>query len=279
MKMSALLISSVLLGMVSVPAGAAPTLPNAISYEYFGLNYANNVMTSNAVGTLDYTGYPGCGGVCSATTQLGGSPFVSATVNEVYFDIYQTSGGVVAASLGYYVEYLNPAGLYNVNLYAIDNLSAPDGTSMSASLRFGPAGSAITSFNNFVSLTLQEADCLNGCPSPGFAIATAPFTPNHQVQMLANTLYFLQMDLLIAPQPTGVQVSGLIDPMFSSDQGGQFIFSPGVFGVSSGVPETSTWVMMVLSFAGVGAIAYRRKSKRAWIAAESPDRWSVRQSL
>jgi hypothetical protein len=99
MKRFALLISSaLLLGASALPASATP-LPNAVSYEYFGLNYANNIVTSNTVGTLDYTGLTGCGGTCSATTQLGSSPSVSATVDEVYFDIYRTSGGVVAASL------------------------------------------------------------------------------------------------------------------------------------------------------------------------------------
>ena len=36
---------------------------------------------------------------------------------------------------------------------------------------------------------------------------------------------------------------------------------------SSSVPEPSTWAMMVLGFAGVGFMAYRRKSKPALMAA------------
>jgi len=35
----------------------------------------------------------------------------------------------------------------------------------------------------------------------------------------------------------------------------------------TGVPEPSTWAMMILGFAGVGFMAYRRKSKPALIAA------------
>jgi hypothetical protein len=246
--------------------GPATVLPNAISYEYFGLNYANNVQTSNSVGTLDYTGFPGCGGTCSATTQLGASPSVSATVNEVIFDIYRTAGGGVQARLGYYVEYLNAAGTYTVNLHAVDSLSAPDNSSyISAGLRFGKAGSSTTNFNNFASTAFQEADCVNGCPAPGFAIPHAPFTPDNLVQMDANTLYFVQLELLINPGPTGVQLTGSIDPMFSTDAGGSFIFSPGVFspGIAGAVPEPSTWAMMILGFAGVGFMAYRRKSKPA----------------
>ena len=37
--------------------------------------------------------------------------------------------------------------------------------------------------------------------------------------------------------------------------------------VTSGVPEPSTWAMMILGFAGVGFTAYRRKSKQALRAA------------
>jgi hypothetical protein len=39
-----------------------------------------------------------------------------------------------------------------------------------------------------------------------------------------------------------------------------------VSGVSA-VPEPSTWAMMILGFAGVGFMAYRRKSKPALMAA------------
>jgi phospholipase/lecithinase/hemolysin len=37
--------------------------------------------------------------------------------------------------------------------------------------------------------------------------------------------------------------------------------------IASPVPELSTWAMMILGFAGVGFMAYRRKSRQAWMAA------------
>jgi hypothetical protein len=37
--------------------------------------------------------------------------------------------------------------------------------------------------------------------------------------------------------------------------------------VADAVPEPSTWAMMIVGFAGVGFMAYRRKSKPALIAA------------
>jgi outer membrane lipase/esterase len=52
---------------------------------------------------------------------------------------------------------------------------------------------------------------------------------------------------------------------FSDDQhfsaAGQAIEANYVFDLLTGVPEPSTWSMMLLGFAGVGCLAYRRKSK------------------
>ena len=36
--------------------------------------------------------------------------------------------------------------------------------------------------------------------------------------------------------------------------------------MTAAVPEPSTWAMMILGFAGVGFMAYRRKSKPALMA-------------
>ena len=39
------------------------------------------------------------------------------------------------------------------------------------------------------------------------------------------------------------------------------------FAINAAVPEPSTWAMMILGFAGIGFMAYRRKSKPALMAA------------
>jgi PEP-CTERM motif len=43
-------------------------------------------------------------------------------------------------------------------------------------------------------------------------------------------------------------------------------FGAGFMTVTAAVPEPSTWAMMILGFAGVGFMAYRRKSKPALMA-------------
>ena len=249
----------------AVTVGPSTVLPNAVSYEYFGVNFAMNIQTSNTVGTLNYGGGPGCGGTCSATTQLGGSPSVSATMNEVEFD--HTSGGIVQAKLGYYVAYLNAPGTYNVNLHATDTLSAPDGAPMSAGLAFGTAGLNPANFNNFAVKTFEEADCLHGCPAPGFIVAPAPFA-DHTVQMDANTLYYIQLDLLLAPGPSNVEISALIDPMFTTDVlGGEFVFSPGVFSATPGqTPLPAALPLFAAGLGGLGLFGWRTRSKATSVA-------------
>ena len=180
-----------------------------------------------------------------------------------------TSGGVVQASLGYYMEYLNAPGDYAVNIFALDSLSAPDGSAVSAHLKIGQASTSFGSFNNFAGITLEEGDCLNRCPAPGFAIPTGPFVANHLVTLSANTLYFVQLDVLLNPGPSNVEISGKVDPMFTTDiLGGEFIFSPGVLAgpPSDGVPEPSAWGLMLMGFGALGAVL-RRNVRRQAVAA------------
>jgi hypothetical protein len=46
-----------------------------------------------------------------------------------------------------------------------------------------------------------------------------------------------------------------VDPTLSVPDGYSIFFSEGI----SAVPEPSTWAMMILGFAGIGWMAYRRK--------------------
>ena len=63
----------------------------------------------------------------------------------------------------------------------------------------------------------------------------------------------------------GNGVTGASNTLFFTD--GINGESNGLFGSLSAVPEPSTWAMLMLGFAGVGFMAYRRKSKPALSAA------------
>ncbi len=84
----------------------------------------------------------------------------------------------------------------------------------------------------------------------------------------ANDIYELQisgglLSVVLASNPLGHSfVNGYIN-IGDGAVTGQTPFVPQV----AAVPEPSTWAMMILGFAGVGFMAYRRKSKPALMAA------------
>lgn len=56
---------------------------------------------------------------------------------------------------------------------------------------------------------------------------------------------------------TGTNIYALVNDTYYSNNGGSFEVAV------TAVPEPATWAMMILGFAGVGFMAYRRKSKPA----------------
>jgi len=229
---------------------AANALPDAVSYEYFGFNFAENIVTSNSVGTLDYTGGPGCGGTCTATTVLGSVSSVSLNANEV---VYQnTSGGFAEAELTYYVQYNNAPGNYAVNLNANDALSVDSGSRAQAYLAFGPAvpPSSPPGTPQFQSYLVNETDCVNGCATGvGNYTSPKPFPSVTAVEMAANTPYLVQTFVTINPAPNGVPLSASADASFSTSAGGTFSFSP--------VPEPGTGLLVMVGVLGL-AVTRRR---------------------
>jgi hypothetical protein len=65
------------------------------------------------------------------------------------------------------------------------------------------------------------------------------------------------------PSSVSILVNGFINPPIS-ESGNVEIATVAVAGA---VPEPSTWAMMILGFAGIGFMAYRRKSRPTFVAA------------
>jgi hypothetical protein len=230
------------------------------SYEYFGLNYANNVSQSATLGTLNYNGQPGCNpaGTCSATTSLGASPSASATVNEVVYQGGQ--GGYVEAELSYFVEDVNAPGTYSVTLHASDSFAGDY-----SQLEIGPSqvqsGQAylavgIGTLNaegespTFSSYLVNETDCITRC-STGVAnyLNPTPFPATQTIMMQANTPYLVNEWVVIHPWSTPGQLSAFVDSSFNA----------GGPGMPGGIPELSTWAMMLVGFAGLGLLGWRKR--------------------
>jgi len=147
-----------------------------------------------------------------------------------------------------------------------------------------------TTSNALVPVTIE------GTYTPNFSAATTSVTSSLSITSNSdNSIFYslntsgggsyLDTDLLTAPgevytvsmsitgsvfNTTSGGVTADIDPTFSVPSGYQISFSPGIGNgedIAAGVPEPSTWAILLLGFAGIGFKAYRRKSKPALMAA------------
>jgi PEP-CTERM motif len=163
----------------------------------------------------------------------------------------------------------------------------------------GPAGQVVYQFNNPVSqgipilldpLVATGFIYQTGLTDPNFASVLLPnignsipyqvFTWNgtafvFDTNLAANTLLNFGPGGVSEFEVLGIDPSLALDPNNATDFVTQLTFTgSGNFTgtmtpITTAVPEPSTWAMMLLGFAGIGFVAYRRKSKPALTAALS----------
>jgi len=89
-------------------------------------------------------------------------------------------------------------------------------------------------------------------------------------------VYDVALSALVNIQPIGQfnggSATASIDPHIFFDlgfvnPGYTLVLSDNVGNTVGAVPEPSTWAMLILGFAGIGFMAYRRKSKTALVPA------------
>jgi hypothetical protein len=235
-------------------AAAAITLPNALAIN---LLRADNVQQEWTTFSSEMVG---SGSIAAAGSLTLGSlpntpPSMSASVSN-------TGGG----SSNAYVY-----GAYYFSINGPDNTTAIANFRGSGSISYTlPANNqyqgayVILGGNYFPNVTLGGLGVDNGNVSS--------FSFNTDETLTTNTPYEIQMRIdIFAASYITTSASASIDPFISfapgfDATGLSLEFSPGVQNVSP-VPEPSTWAMMILGFAGVGFMAYRRKSKPALLAA------------
>jgi hypothetical protein len=239
-------------------------LPNALAQESMDLNVLSATTTQNAIGTLNYNSNPGCaaaGAACYATTTLNGpagGPAVIVNINQ-----NGTGGGEANyAEIYYYVTY-NGSG--PVTIHMSDTLNAAGLARAQAYFGFAPAN---LGFSGPISYGLSYVgsdgstdgpllynltDCVGGCIN-GVGVDNAtnghPLGNIANVNMASGVTYLV--DIWVDVSPANGVASAELDPTFTAPNG-TFTFSAGV---QSGVPEPSTWAMMILGFASVGFMAY-----------------------
>jgi hypothetical protein len=245
---------------VSVAQADVVPLATYSNYAYIqtagGTDLENKGTDQPTSGLSVNQSLPGVRVLSGSTQNDYDTPKLSATMTSTSFD-----GVGVFTSLTYYMEILGPSGSVQIGLQASGNATT---TAFSAS---GIALSRIslTINGNFDDVSgLFYTACSTQCPlgsDTSFSVDTTHMfkTDGHiyQIQMSAGVNGY---------NATG---SAWVDPFFSAPSGYTIITSDGIGNLplfSSAVPEPSTWAMMILGFAGIGFMAYRRKSKPALMA-------------
>jgi choice-of-anchor C domain-containing protein len=137
------------------------------------------------------------------------------------------------------------------------------------------AGSVSQTFSTVVGQQYEVSFYLSGNPDGGPALKTIEVAVNGNLQTFSYTTGTnTRPNMLWAPASFTFFADGTTETLtflstttgFSGNAGFPGAFGPALDNVAvSAVPELSTWAMMLLGFAGVGLVAYRR-SKKAQLA-------------
>jgi hypothetical protein len=233
--------------------------------------------SQTTLGTISgsFTSMDGSTGSGQSTTSA--SQAVSVNLNLVGgSDPTFGIGGKAVATLSY-VMYINSPTDQSVQL----NVNATGGATFTTS--------SSQELNTILLSTLLIEGSVNNFAlgfGQNLSKGSSPFNPDvssfswstdQDYTFQTNTRYDIVLTTEVqssAHQGATVNLSAFVDPMFTIDSSNpdqfQLVFSEGITNgpaITDGVPEPSTWAMMILGFAGVGFMAYRRKSKPALMAA------------
>jgi hypothetical protein len=201
----------------------------------------------------------GIGGFVTATGSFGAAHIFASSFDSVSYPSNANAVGQIGFVDGFTV------GSTNLNVQFVSSVSG-------TFLGFGTAGYVHFNLNttNLSVLYDKQLFVYDGSPVQ---------SATYDVTLLAGQTYLfdwsMEADAISAKTQYGYFPSALTDLSHTGTlhidvltPGGHLNFlsghdyssSPGV----SAVPETSTWAMMILGFAGVGFMAYRRKPKPSY---------------
>jgi hypothetical protein len=216
----------------------------------FGAVDPPQYATISSVGTQPVSSADGSASVQSTATPL---PAITSTATA-----NATAGGAEAyGDLNYYFHISGPASnSLSVNILATGSLFSGSGSTQS------------TDFLSVNGTTIVNATSIGGANNGAFTTSTTLSGLSY------NYDYFIDMNVTAFVHPSGTATgtaASFLDPYLSLDPslvalGYSIATSDGIgnnLTINAAVPETSTWAMMLLGFAGVGFLAYRRKSKPA----------------
>jgi hypothetical protein len=148
------------------------------------------------------------------------------------------------------------------NLQSLDNYSTRRNASWNA--ESSPTPSYVGSSSFYITVSYLTGDPGNGDYNVGF------FTPDYAQNggLFSAGVMLTGSQVFTGPLQNPTFLIGSFD-FYSGvfHQGHHLLTITNVAPIASGVPEPSTWAMMILGFAGIGFLAHRRKSKPGLMAA------------
>lgn len=236
--------------------------------------------TQRAFGTVSGSFTSTDGGTVSGQATTSANQAVSVKLNltagaDPVFGI----GGKALAQLSYvmYINDLsNPTSQKNVNV----NVNASGGATYTSSApqelhtQIESMLLILGGQNNVGSIGFGK-DLNKGSNNLNPDVYSFSFSTDQDYTFQTNTRYQVTLTDLVegsAHHSATTTLTAFIDPLFtidSSDPNLQLVFSGGMTNtpVTGGVPEPSTWAMMILGFCGLGLMVYRRRNDLELLAA------------
>jgi hypothetical protein len=252
-----LLVSSSAHAYTTLGSSFAPYVDVYDSTAYLGstTNYFNQAVTSLPL-TNTFSGNP----YASATAAGGADPSVSALAEASGGALYVSGQSTYSAGAGvnllYYFEVVGPAA------------NTPLPGAVTFAINISGSNTEKDGYGDIIASSSSAASLVIGVSGTGeFYSNTTAGSYSVPLTLFSDTVYFVEMNVSAQAESNGGTAVGdaSIDPVFTLGPGSDdysIIYSPGITqGIASGVPEFSTWAMMLLGFTCLGLLAYRRRSQ------------------
>jgi hypothetical protein len=224
-------------------------------------NESAPLISDGTVSAIPPSNYP-VGASASGSISFSQTPSPSMTMSGTASTV-PVNGAIAAVNVNgatqtYSMEVLGPTGTAQVKVNAQGGVSA----SSTAAGAYTYQGTVLFQVAGIVDDEAQYK-----------GLHPATFSDTGTYTFNTNTIYSVSLYGDLAADVSGnlgggtATISGYIDPTFTvvgnDPSAYSLLFSPGIDNNASAAPEPSTWAMMLLGFAGVGFMAYRRKSTGA----------------
>jgi hypothetical protein len=190
----------------------------------------------------------------------GGLGYSASTLNDLSVPSIS-----VQASADAPIESMNVEAAASVTLnYSIEFLgntsTVPVTVNLSGNVDFTGTG---TNEGGDAQATIGIVDFLATCVTVASSDCSRSFSADSQYIFSTNVVYSVQLSagVTVISEPGNPEsASAFVDPTYSVPTGYSIVTSAGI---GNGVPEPSTWAMMLLGFAALGFVGYRRVRRLA----------------